>query len=1136
MKDMEHTEGAGILALADDLTLERNSTLKLPDTIRVRRLVICENAKIAVPEGKVLTMTVNGVGTAPRPGCYEGDVVLAVSEPYVIPGRTDPFLFGKDLPLRMAWYVENGKAVPGMCVPSMISGGRISGCEAVGITMRSLEENFNGILVKDSDFAIRDSVFDFTGVGSNDNYGVGAAIMGMGRANITLDHVTIRGEDAYLRAMTYIGDDATLNVKNCDISVESGRGAMRSRCWMMGIRGTNRALQQAERAKSYYENCRIHSNGWGLFSTEGTEDCRVYVKKCRCDLSGEIARGYGLMSIGNCETTFDDCDVFVQGYAIIVCEPYSRAVIKGGSRVEATLNAGFLFRNYHSTFRIEEGSVVKTGRSTFVVKGAQADIEVKNSVLCPENGVILQLMDNDDVGIGYVNYIPADDEADVPMEGRDLTCADPEEDVFLTFSDMAVTGDFYNSSTNRFLQIRGEKGEPPDMPKADFSILPPPDPDAPPKPVKRGTGTDLQGAKNVDIKFSNCHVRGVISSATQKYINEVEVITIENCEELCNVTQTAAPAVNNGVIVTIEDNSVWTVTGTSYINRLVIGKGAKLAAPEGKALTMTVDGVSVAPEEGEYAGRIVLTVSDYYIVDGSADPFLHGKDLPIRTACYIKDGVVSDTVSIPSVFQGGVMDAAHAEGVKCVSEEEDFTGIILENSNYSLKDCEFEFTGDGANDNYGVGAAIVGLGDSEITLDNVTLTAHNGVTRAMTYVAEDAKLTVNNSRIVNHSGPTDKMKPAWMLGLRGTNRPTQLCDSAKSVYTNSYIESNGWGLFSVEGAQECSVLVKDCEAVLRGEATRGYGMMSIGNCVDTFDHSKVFVQGYAFLICNPNSQGVITGGSEVEATVYGAMIFRNHNGLMKIDGGSRVKSGASMFVVKGSQTTIECDNCALEAGNGVLLQLMDNDEPGMQRVNFKPANDEEDVYEEGRDLSWADPDRDVFAKFSNMELEGDIFNSTTNLLLQLRGDPGQCPGMPVPDFDMMPKPDPNAPKVRGTETDLQDAHNLDVSFTNVRYTGAISSAKARYRDGVDVISPDNCEEMSNVTQTAAPTVNNGVIVHLDEKTEWTVTGVCYLTRLDIAAGANIHAPAGKTLTATVDGKEIALTAGSYAGKIVLTIA
>ena len=77
--------------------------------------------------------------------------------------------------------------------------------------------------------------------------------------------------------------------------------------------------------------------------------------------------------------------------------------------------------------------------------------------------------------------------------------------------------------------------------------------------------------------------------------------------------------------------------------------------------------------------------------------------------------------------------------------------------------------------------------------------------------------------------------------------------------------------------------------------------------------------------------------------------------------------------------------------------------------------------------------------------------------------------------------------------------------------------------------------MGEVINTVQPVVNNGVIVSLDRTSRWTVTGTSYITALELAPGAVIEAAAGKALTVTLDGKEIALAPGRYAGKIVLTV-
>ena len=119
--------------------------------------------------------------------------------------------------------------------------------------------------------------------------------------------------------------------------------------------------------------------------------------------------------------------------------------------------------------------------------------------------------------------------------------------------------------------------------------------------------------------------------------------------------------------------------------------------------------------------------------------------------------------------------------------------------------------------------------------------------------------------------------------------------------------------------------------------------------------------------------------------------------------------------------------------------------------------------------------------------------------------------------------------------DLECPKNLGLTLNNSKVTGVISSATQKYRDGLTLIDESNRLEMANITQTAAPTVNNGVCVALDEKSAWIVTGTSYITALTIAEGAKLTAADGKTLTMAVDGAETAIVPGTYTGTIVLTV-
>ena len=71
--------------------------------------------------------------------------------------------------------------------------------------------------------------------------------------------------------------------------------------------------------------------------------------------------------------------------------------------------------------------------------------------------------------------------------------------------------------------------------------------------------------------------------------------------------------------------------------------------------------------------------------------------------------------------------------------------------------------------------------------------------------------------------------------------------------------------------------------------------------------------------------------------------------------------------------------------------------------------------------------------------------------------------------------------------------------------------------------------LGGLTNTPAPTVNNGVWVKLENGSAWTPVGKNYLTRLEVSADSAIHG------TVTVGGEKVAVEAGKvYAGEIVVT--
>ena len=91
--------------------------------------------------------------------------------------------------------------------------------------------------------------------------------------------------------------------------------------------------------------------------------------------------------------------------------------------------------------------------------------------------------------------------------------------------------------------------------------------------------------------------------------SQISPITSVDYKQLGEVTNIVHPIINNGVIVSLNGDSKWTVTGTSYLSKLVVAADAAVTAPVGHTVAMTVDGVTTTIVPGStYTGSIVLTV------------------------------------------------------------------------------------------------------------------------------------------------------------------------------------------------------------------------------------------------------------------------------------------------------------------------------------------------------------------------------------------------------------------------------------------------------------------------------------------------------------------------------------------------
>jgi hypothetical protein len=520
------------------------------------------------------------------------------------------------------------------------------------------------------------------------------------------------------------------------------------------------------------------------------------------------------------------------------------------------------------------------------------------------------------------------------------------------------------------------------------------------------------------------------------------------------------------------------ISETTTKSSLTIAEGETLAAPAGYSLTMTVDGVETPMSAGTYTGDIVLTVTKEIIVTyGSLDP------VDWRAAVYVEDGAYVADKSVAAAWGGGTVTDSAATDLNLISVGKNFNGVVVTGeSTYTVDNPDITFTGNGGNDFSGYGAAIVSESSSNVTVNNANI-VNTGVVRTAIFAGGSSTMTVNDSYIEVHNGtlPSDyvtnttlgKMKEVpWMLGLAGNCRATNLVGTAKAYYNRDTIIAEGWGCLSTDDNSGVTLVATDCTIKT---LTSGYGAYSIGSGTsDTFSGCTIDVADMAMIMANGTASGIFTksAGNVTQVTSNRFGVVAHASNI-----GTLTINEGTKFNTDEAVILVKTASPTIVVDNATLT-------PGTGIILQTMNNDDPN-------MSGGTPSTALNATFSNMQGEkamiGDIVNAMS-----------------------------------GT---------VNVTFENATITGAITTAIAA---SVGTISQATYYNIGEVTNTYSAT-SYGLTVSLDGESIWVVDKTSYLTGLTVADGAVVTAPTGKTVIMKVDGVSKSIAAGTYTGKIVLTV-
>ena len=494
-----------------------------------------------------------------------------------------------------------------------------------------------------------DMLTDADGSDTCDFSGKGTAIAAFGDdANVTVEDSTIHTAGVATMPI-FVDDGATVTIQNSTLQSDGGtlsseylntpsQTLMVAPPWILGIMGNSRCSNMMGRdTTTNVIDSETSAGAWAVLSTDAGDDMYLNVYNTSLTLNnadesaaaalqaegGQISQtldnpytvnygsGYGTYVIGRAVETFAGAEINVGTYATIFTggsatytaleagRTYELKNHQGETTAEYTADEdkvteihsdtfGFMAHQNENSISVEKGTVVDSGYATFLVKTGASNQVLTASVddaQITNGGVMIQVMDNDDATNG--GMMDADDPENTNGGSQNFKPYHTEDAGFntdaasasgtvqaFTFTNGDYTGNIYNASGSDGLEGNTLN-------------------------VNFGEGATYSGAiastAAIHVTYDGSQTVKANGGYAFDDADEAEAFaeqyqnTSFTIEEYWSIGQVANLVNDNGanaVNVTLTDNAVWTMTGTSLISSLTIEDDAQVVIPEGTVLSV----------------------------------------------------------------------------------------------------------------------------------------------------------------------------------------------------------------------------------------------------------------------------------------------------------------------------------------------------------------------------------------------------------------------------------------------------------------------------------------------------------------------------------------------------------------------
>ncbi|WDS35038.1 hypothetical protein [Pseudoxanthomonas sp.] len=352
-------------------------------------------------------------------------------------------------------------------------------------------------------------------------------------------------------------------------------------------------------------------------------------------------------------------------------------------------------------------------------------------------------------------------------------------------------------------------------------------------------------------------------------------------------------------------------------------------APEGAA-TASVTAPAAAPAAAAPAG-------------GGFPEMPSTAQTDYRAGLYVVDGKVVKDRTEATAFGGGQVKDGGADNLAIATQgRNDFNAVLVRgNGQYTLSHAKLDLHGDGSNDFLGLGAGAMVEGGATLVIRDSSIQTY-GVIASTIAALSKGVLKVYDSTLHAHGGPlppgyVPHIGPGMMevpapLKITGTARAALTAGDSKSYFYNSTVIADGWGALSTDAPGASYLEANDTIVKVNNS---GYGTYADHDCTVVINRGSFDVPSYAGVVAGPGSltfNGLKSMSHGNTVMIHSVMGKPAEISKLAIKGG-QYRSDSDAILVKSANADIEIDGATLEAGNGVLVHAIVNDDRAATKVN-----------------------------------------------------------------------------------------------------------------------------------------------------------------------------------------------------------